>query len=218
MRIAVGVVERRRRVVDADEFGARRPAVDDGDRRHRLEAELLRETHDFRRETRRGRVPSTPPNNHPAASTSLLSTGPRHVARGRPDRVYSFNCAPAMPQVCRHAHTVTRPRHTAHDSQPPLGRYAPGRPYCGRPRRSAVALPPLGHACHAVRRTAGARTAGQTIWAGTAADGEAGVAWDWMQIARGVVAMADPMSVVTNLRLVGNAGRSADRACNRRVT
>jgi hypothetical protein len=48
--------------------------------------------------------------------------------------------------------------------------------------------------------------AGQTVWAAHAADGEAGVAWDWIQIARGVVAMADPMSLVTNLRLVGAEG------------
>jgi len=44
------------------------------------------------------------------------------------------------------------------------------------------------------------------MWAGSAANGEAGVAWDWIQISRGVVAMADPMSVVTNLRLVGDEG------------
>jgi hypothetical protein len=48
--------------------------------------------------------------------------------------------------------------------------------------------------------------AGQTIWGGRSDDGEAGVAWDWVQIARGVVALADPMSVVTNLRLVGIEG------------
>ncbi len=50
------------------------------------------------------------------------------------------------------------------------------------------------------------RMAGQTLWAGALDDGEAGVAWDWVQTARGVVAMADPMSVVTNLRLVGDEG------------
>ena len=49
-------------------------------------------------------------------------------------------------------------------------------------------------------------TSGQTMWGGQSADGEAGVAWDWIQIARGVVALTDPMSVVTNLRLVGAAG------------
>lgn len=47
---------------------------------------------------------------------------------------------------------------------------------------------------------------GQTLWAGSSADGEAGVAWDWIEITQGVVAMADPMSVVTNLRLVSHCG------------
>jgi hypothetical protein len=47
---------------------------------------------------------------------------------------------------------------------------------------------------------------GQTIWAAAASGGQAGMAWDWVQIARGVVAIADPMSVVTNVRLIGDAG------------
>jgi hypothetical protein len=47
---------------------------------------------------------------------------------------------------------------------------------------------------------------GQTFWAGPVADGEAGVAWDWVQLTRGVVAMADPMCVVSNLRLIGPQG------------
>jgi hypothetical protein len=50
------------------------------------------------------------------------------------------------------------------------------------------------------------RSAGQTIWGGYSDDGEAGVAWDWVQISSDVVAMADPMSVVTNLRLIGHEG------------
>ena len=50
------------------------------------------------------------------------------------------------------------------------------------------------------------RSAGQTLWGGSLDDGDAGVAWDWVQISRGVVALADPMSVVTNLRLVGDEG------------
>ncbi len=50
------------------------------------------------------------------------------------------------------------------------------------------------------------RPAGQTMWAGMANEGEAGVAWDWVQLSRGVVAMADPMSVISNLCLVGSAG------------
>jgi hypothetical protein len=44
------------------------------------------------------------------------------------------------------------------------------------------------------------RTAGQTIWAAPAANSQAGMAW------AGVVAMADPLSVVTNLRLVSPDG------------
>ena len=44
------------------------------------------------------------------------------------------------------------------------------------------------------------RTTGQTLWACQSDDAQLGLAWDWVQIGRGVVAMADPMSVVTNLR------------------
>ncbi len=51
-----------------------------------------------------------------------------------------------------------------------------------------------------------APAAGQTIWAAHAADGEAGLAWDWVQIGRGVVAIADPMSVISNVRLIGEQG------------
>ncbi|HNT37931.1 MAG TPA: hypothetical protein PKO45_02310 [Rubrivivax sp.] len=50
------------------------------------------------------------------------------------------------------------------------------------------------------------RASGQTIWAGTVAGCEAGMAWDWIEVAHGVLAMADPMSVITNLRFLGSAG------------
>lgn len=50
------------------------------------------------------------------------------------------------------------------------------------------------------------RVTGQTIWAGTVGGSEAGMAWDWVEIANGIVAMADPMSVVTNLRILGDEG------------
>jgi hypothetical protein len=52
----------------------------------------------------------------------------------------------------------------------------------------------------------GCPTAGQTFWAAQAAEGEAGLAWDWIKVTGGVVALADPMSVITNLRLLGQAG------------
>lgn len=47
---------------------------------------------------------------------------------------------------------------------------------------------------------------GQTVWRGEASNGEAGVAWDWVMLSDDVIAMADPMSVVTNLRLIGEHG------------
>jgi hypothetical protein len=51
------------------------------------------------------------------------------------------------------------------------------------------------------------RVCGQTVWRTDAADGEAGVAWDWVMLSDDVIAMADPMCVVTNLRLLGERGQ-----------
>jgi hypothetical protein len=48
--------------------------------------------------------------------------------------------------------------------------------------------------------------AGQTVWTAHAEEGEAGMAWDWVELAHGVVALADPLSVVTNVRLVNAEG------------
>ncbi len=47
---------------------------------------------------------------------------------------------------------------------------------------------------------------GQTFWAVQAPKGDAGMAWDWVQIAQGVIAIADPFSLVSNLRFVGERG------------
>jgi hypothetical protein len=47
---------------------------------------------------------------------------------------------------------------------------------------------------------------GQTFWIGPAEAGEAGMAWDWVRLDGGVVAMADPMAVISNLRLVDPQG------------
>jgi hypothetical protein len=98
-------------------------------------------------------------------------------------------------------------------------------PFAGRPSLAIMpwslrAWPPLlwqvgdvapsefHHLSTHVMSPAGAhcRLAGQTIWAGTIAGNEAGMAWDWVEIGSGIVAMADPMSVVTNLRIVGDEG------------
>ncbi len=47
---------------------------------------------------------------------------------------------------------------------------------------------------------------GQTLWTGESDSGAAGVAWDWIRLPAGVVAMVDPLSLVTNLQFVGSAG------------
>jgi hypothetical protein len=48
---------------------------------------------------------------------------------------------------------------------------------------------------------------GQTLW-GNPEPHAAGVAWDWVQLCDGVFALADPMGLVTNLKLVGTHGEA----------
>jgi hypothetical protein len=50
--------------------------------------------------------------------------------------------------------------------------------------------------------------AGQTLWGESSGDRSAGVAWDWVQIQQGVVALADPMGVVTNLQFLDAHGEA----------
>jgi hypothetical protein len=53
---------------------------------------------------------------------------------------------------------------------------------------------------------------GQTLWAGQSEKCTAGVAWDWVELRRGVVAMADPFGMVTNLRLLDDHGEALSQA------
>ena len=55
-------------------------------------------------------------------------------------------------------------------------------------------------------RILGEPCSGHTIWRGLSQEGDAGLAWEWIEIASGVVAMVDPMSVSTNMRLVNDHG------------
>ena len=48
---------------------------------------------------------------------------------------------------------------------------------------------------------------GQTVWGNPSAEPAAGVAWDWVELQQGVVAMADPFGLVTNLQLTDARGR-----------
>lgn len=55
-------------------------------------------------------------------------------------------------------------------------------------------------------RTGSEPCSGHTIWRGLSDYEPAGLAWDWIEIASGVVAMVDPMRVLTNLQLVNTHG------------
>jgi hypothetical protein len=47
---------------------------------------------------------------------------------------------------------------------------------------------------------------GQTVWGGRAADSAAGISWDWIEITKDVIAISDPMMMITNLRVLGRDG------------
>ncbi|HEY9240071.1 MAG TPA: hypothetical protein VIP10_14605 [Burkholderiaceae bacterium] len=47
---------------------------------------------------------------------------------------------------------------------------------------------------------------GQTLWGERSDTRAAGVAWDWIEVRDGVVAMSDPLGMITNLRLVDARG------------
>ena len=48
---------------------------------------------------------------------------------------------------------------------------------------------------------------GHTLWGMTAPSGPAGMAWDWVQIPEGVVTLADPLALITNLWLLDVYGK-----------
>jgi hypothetical protein len=58
-----------------------------------------------------------------------------------------------------------------------------------------------------LRRDDGAPCSGHTVWGTQAADSPAGMAWDWISIPEGVVALADPLALVTNLWLLDGEGQ-----------
>jgi hypothetical protein len=48
---------------------------------------------------------------------------------------------------------------------------------------------------------------GHTVWGMAAPGGPAGMAWDWMQIPEGVITLADPLALITNLWLLDVHGQ-----------
>jgi hypothetical protein len=49
---------------------------------------------------------------------------------------------------------------------------------------------------------------GQTLWGDERETQSAGVAWDWVRLQPGVVAMSDPLGLVTNLKLLDDDGEA----------
>lgn len=47
---------------------------------------------------------------------------------------------------------------------------------------------------------------GQALWAATLQGQPLGLAWDWAEVRRDVVALCDPMNVLSNVRLVDEEG------------
>ena len=47
---------------------------------------------------------------------------------------------------------------------------------------------------------------GQTLWGEPSENHPTGIAWDWVEIQDGVVAMSDPFGLITNLRLLDTHG------------
>ena len=68
----------------------------------------------------------------------------------------------------------------------------------------------LGTSSHVDERDDGLRY-GQSLWGcQTGPDKMVGIAWDWREVRPGVVAMADPMTVLSNVVLLGDEGEPVD--------
>lgn len=58
------------------------------------------------------------------------------------------------------------------------------------------------------------RSCGQALWAGEICGQPIGIAWDWAEVTQSVVAMVDPMRVLTNVVLTDEDERIIDdRLC-----
>lgn len=56
----------------------------------------------------------------------------------------------------------------------------------------------------------GGRFHGQAVWAGEIEGRAVGLAWDWAEVSQSVVALVDPMSVLTNVVLTDLGHRVVD--------
>lgn len=73
-------------------------------------------------------------------------------------------------------------------------------------------LPRLTHAGTSVYDgvdDAGCRS-GDTVWCGTIGSERVGLAWHWVEVRVGVLALSDPNTISSNLNLLVKAGEAAD--------
>lgn len=52
--------------------------------------------------------------------------------------------------------------------------------------------------------------AGNSVWVGNVGSAHVGLAWEWVELRPGVLLLADPNSVITNVRFVDKRGRALD--------
>lgn len=52
--------------------------------------------------------------------------------------------------------------------------------------------------------------AGNSVWVGNVGSAHVGLAWEWVELRPGVLLLADPNSVITNVRFVDKRGRELD--------
>lgn len=76
-------------------------------------------------------------------------------------------------------------------------------------RRVLAHMRPLSDASGEAVERAGVRSGprrGQALWAATHQGQPLGLAWDWAEVRKDVVALCDPMNVLSNVRLVDEEG------------
>ncbi len=102
--------------------------------------------------------------------------------------------------------SLTQVTPTDHPVAPPLTLYSWPTVFW---RANSSRKPRFRHLATRVTNVAGipGRCSGHTLWGRFCDDGDAGLAWDWVEVGSGVVAMVDPMQVVTNMRLLSGDGQ-----------
>lgn len=79
----------------------------------------------------------------------------------------------------------------------------------GQLAQAVVHLRPIDTSTHHNAPTSMPRR-GQTLWGGCIDGHEVGIAWDWAEVSESVLAVSDPMRVLTNLILMDESGKLLD--------